>query len=378
MPEHIDLAITEAAMEEAVRASTDEVVRRHPRFVEWSRQVREFSELCERAKLKSYIAVLGNAMLAKASNPRIDVYSLKAGDKAPGAYDARRPAEKVLVPASQRHRFSLGTSGPQPLNNQPFFREYRITSAMTIRAHAKPVLGVLLKLLHEVAQHRQEEAIRALAAFVDVRRGYVPNYATAEGAFAVSTADELAATVHKFVTRYSEGGGRAQAVAGGLLDALYTSQRVRVGKKNEPDRRMPGDVAVRQTPEQTSPFIRVFEVRDKNVPPHAAEASITKVAAAGIGRAALICIAADQEPLDSSALRKRACEVGVDLEVFTDWATLLRAVVFGSDMRELATIESAIAAIRKRLIQLELAEETVKEWDAITLKRPGPGAAQKS
>src|SRR5712672_1304987 len=98
MPEHIDLAITEAAMEEAVRASTDETVRGHAKFIDWSHQVRELSELCRHANLKSYIAVLGNAMLAKASNPRIDVYSLKAGDKAPGAYDARRPAEKVLVP----------------------------------------------------------------------------------------------------------------------------------------------------------------------------------------------------------------------------------------------------------------------------------------
>src|SRR2546429_5686432 len=121
MPERIALAITDAAMEEAVRASSDKSVRRHPKFIDWSRQVREFSEQCRPANLKSYIAVLGNAMLAKASNPRIDVYSLKAGDKAPGAYDARRPAEKVLVPASQKHGFNLGTSGPQPLNNQPFF-----------------------------------------------------------------------------------------------------------------------------------------------------------------------------------------------------------------------------------------------------------------
>jgi hypothetical protein len=367
--ERIDLPNAKAAMEEAVQASSDPAVKADPKFIEWARQVRDFSEVCARAKLRSYIAVLGNAMLAKASNPRIDVYSLKAGDDSPGAYDARRPAEKVLVPASQQHRFSLGTSGGQPLNNQPFFRSYRITSAMTVRGHAKPVLGVLLKLLHEVQQYRRDEAIRALAAFVAVRRDYVPKYTRATGEFAVSTAAELATVVHGFVARYSEGGGRAQAVAGGLLDALYTASRVRVGKRNEPDRRTPGDVAIRETGDENSPFVRVFEVRDKNVPPYAAEASITKVAAAGIGRAALVCIAANQEPLDSEALRKRASEVGVDLELFTDWADLLRAIVFASEFREMRTAESAIAAIRRRLIQLELAPETVNEWDALTLKR---------
>jgi len=370
MPEHTDLAIAEAAMEAAVRASSDDAVRANPRFVEWSGQVRAFSEQCASANLKSYIAVLGNAMLAKASNPRIDVYSLKAGDKSPGAYDARRPAEKVLVPASQRHRFSLGTNGPQPLNNQPFFREYRITSGMTVRGHAKPVLGVLLKLLHEVQQYRQEEAVTALAAFVDVRRGYVPKYSKAEGSCAISTADELGAIVYGFVSRYSEGGARAQAVAGGLLDALYTEKRVRVGKKNEPDRRTPGDVAIRATPDENSPFVRVFEVRDKNVPHHAAEASIVKVAASGLGRAALVCIAANQEPLDSAALRKRAAEIGVDLEIFTDWQSLLRSIVFASEMRETPIVEAAVTSIRKRLVQLELGEATINEWDAMTLRKP--------
>ena len=168
--ERIDLAIAEAAMAEAVRASSDPAAKADPKFIEWVRQVSEFSEICARANLKSYIAALGNAMLAKASNQRVDVFSLKAGDKSTGAYDARRPAEKVLYPASTKHQFSLGTSGPQPLNNQPFFREYRITSAMTVRGHAKPVLGVLLKLLHEVQQCRQDEAIRALAAFIDAIR----------------------------------------------------------------------------------------------------------------------------------------------------------------------------------------------------------------
>lgn len=268
-----------------------------------------------------HIAVLGNALLAKASNPRIDAYSLKAGDESGGAYHARRSAERVLVPASQEHRFSLGATGPQPLNNQPFFRSYRITREMRVRSHAKPVLDDLLKLLHEIQQYRCEEATRALAAFVDVPREYVPKYPARQGTLAISSGHQLATAIQNLVTEKSEGGGRAQAAAGGLLDTLFASERVRVGKRNEPDREAPGDICIRaelkegygyqvQDHEHATDFTRAFEVRDKNVPPHAVLAFVEKVAQAGIGRAALIAVAPNQEPLDVSRLSQRVRESG--------------------------------------------------------------------
>jgi len=367
--EQVDLDVAEAVIQEAVQATGDATARAHKAFIEWSRQVREFSELCARKNLKSYIAVLGNAMLAKASNPRVDVCSLKAGDKSGGAYDARRSAEKVLVPASQKYSFSLGTTGPQPLNNQPFFRSYRIDSDMRVRGHAKPVLGSLLALLHELQQYRKDEAVRALAAFIDVRRAYVLKYSVAVGNLAISTEQQLVAVIASLVDEQSEGGARAQAAAGGLLDALYSRQRVRVGKKNEPDRHVPGDIAVRASGAEDAPFSRVFEVRDKNVPLHAAQAFISKVAAAGIGRAGLIAVASDQEVLDTKELMQRARESGVDLDLFVGWSDLVHTVLFASDARELAMVETTVAAIRERLVQLEVATETLIRWDALTLRQ---------
>lgn len=379
MAEQIDLDTARAVMEQAVRASSDPAARSTQEFVDWSRSVRKFSELCAQRNLKSYIAVLGNALLAKASNPRIDAYSLKAGDESGGAYDARRSAEKVLVPASQEHRFSLGTTGPQPLNNQPFFRSYRITREMRVRGHARDVLDELLKLLHEIQQYRSEEATRALAAFVDVRREYVPKYAARLGTLAISSAEELAAAIHSLVTERSEGGGRAQAAAGGLLDALFSSEQVRVGKRNEPDREAPGDICIRaeletgltdqaRDQEPATDFTRAFEVRDKNVPPHAVLAFVEKVAQARIGRAALIAVAPNQEPLDVSRLSKRARESGVDLQIFIGWGLLVNFVVFASTGREACTLESAVAAIHNRLISLEVSEQAVREWDRLTMQ----------
>lgn len=368
MSEPIDLAATWAVLEEAVALGPEAAARSDDDFLEWRRRVREFSELCARKNLKSYIAVLGNAMLAKASNPRVDVCSLKAGDKSEGAYDARRPAEKVLVPASQSYKFSLGTTGPQPLNNQPFFRSYRIDSEMRVRAHAKPVLGALLKLLHEIQQYRKAEAVRALAAFIDVRREYFPKYTVAQGTLAVSDAEGLTTALNAFIEGRSEGGGRAQAAAGGLFDALYSAKRVRVGKRNEPDKQMPGDIGIRATDDESAPILRIFEVRDKNVPEHAAHAVVAKVAASGVARAGLIAVARDQEPLNVGALKRRARESGIDLDVFIGWKGLVNAVVFAAEARELPTVESAVSAVRERAILLELSEEAVQLWDALTLR----------
>jgi hypothetical protein len=134
---------------------------------------------------------------------------------------------------------------------------------------------------------------------------------------------------------------------------------------------MPGDVGIRLTGEETSAFGRVFEVRDKNVPAYGAQAFITKVAEAGVGRAVLVGVAGDQEPLDASALIKRAREAGIDLEVFTDWGALVGAIVFASESRETCTVERAVAAIRSRLIQLELSGEAINDWDALTIRGTG-------
>jgi hypothetical protein len=368
VPEKIDVELAEKVMEEAVQASRDPATVRSLDFVAWSKRVREFSELCLEKGLKSYIPVLGNALLAKATNPRVDVFSLKARDKSQGAYDARRTAENVLVPASHKHRFSLGTTGAQPLNNQPFFRSIRIDTDLPVRPDAAELRDALLKLLHEIQQLRSEEAVRGLAAFVAVRREYVTKYSITEGKLAIGSGNQLAFAIDAFVSTQSDGGGRAQAAAGGLMDALFAVERVRVGKRNEPDRKMPGDVGIREAADPESPFVRILEVRDKNVPPYGALSFISKVADAGVGRAVLVAMAATQEELSVADLQTRARQAGIDLEVFTDWLALVRSAIFAADVREVAFVESAVAAIRARIIELELPIEAVAEWDSATMR----------
>jgi hypothetical protein len=362
--EQIDLAAATQAMLEAVRLADDETSLSNPDFATWASRVADFSALCAKKNLKTYIAALGNAMLAKATNPRVDVFSLKANDTSPGAYDARRPAEKVLVPASQRYKFNLGATGPQPLNNQPFFRAYRLDTTVTVRAPARPVLQALLKLLHEVAQLHRDQAVVALGAFVSVRRGFVPMYERAAGKLAVQTVEQLADAVHSLVDDNSEGGKRAQAAAGGIMDAHFGASRVRVGRTNAPDRKAPGDVAILDYTQST--LTRIYEVRDKDVPEHAALAFIAKAAKANARRAAMIAVASDQGGLDRVGLREAARESGIELELFTSWRELLRAVAFASEMSEVAFVEAAAASIRAQLVQQEASVDAVVLWDKLT------------
>lgn len=86
--------------------------------------------------------MLGTALLAKATDRRVDALSIKAGRSHRG-YSARELAKDVLVPAAMRHGVDLRTTGVEPLNNQPFFRYDRVSREMAVRPHVKPYLDYL-------------------------------------------------------------------------------------------------------------------------------------------------------------------------------------------------------------------------------------------
>ena len=69
---------------------------------------------------RTYTPMLATALLARATDDRVDALSLKV-ESGDAAYSARTLCHNVLVPASVTHGFSLRTTGREPLNNQPFF-----------------------------------------------------------------------------------------------------------------------------------------------------------------------------------------------------------------------------------------------------------------
>ena len=84
---------------------------------------------------KTYVAALGTA-LAKATDPSVDALTIKSKAGA-NAYSMRGVA-KVLVEGASRYGFHLGRTGPEPLNNQPWFGVDRVDKIDNLKADALP------------------------------------------------------------------------------------------------------------------------------------------------------------------------------------------------------------------------------------------------
>jgi hypothetical protein len=99
-------------------------------------KVEHLSQLCEqKGASKTHIAFLGTAMLAKAVDQQADLFAVKP-EHAQGnanAFSARSLAEKVLVPVAAEFGVSLGVTGREPLNNQPYFRMTRLDDGTPVR-----------------------------------------------------------------------------------------------------------------------------------------------------------------------------------------------------------------------------------------------------
>ena len=92
----------------------------------WIELIDLISTECQKDANKTFIALLGTALLARATDIRADPFSLKAGFGTPGAYSARSLCKEVLAANALRLRIDLGVTGREPLNNQPFFAEGRV------------------------------------------------------------------------------------------------------------------------------------------------------------------------------------------------------------------------------------------------------------
>lgn len=142
-----------------------------------------------------------------------------------------------------------------------------------------------------------------------------------------------------------------------------------MGGIHEPDRQAPGDVALKSSDLTlgASPYDRVFEVRDKPVPMHAAQMIVEKIAEAKVPKASLVAIAADQTTLDVAEPLGPASDRGVWLTAYTEWSALMQSILISAEGAEVDIVERAVARIRARLIELEAPADTVSAWDSYTL-----------
>jgi hypothetical protein len=125
----------------------------------------QFTQLTFRMKSKTYTPALGTALLARATDARIDPLSIKA-EHGPNTYSLRTLGHQILVPAARNLGFSIRNTGREPLNNQPFFRYDHMTLVDRVRdkpGHAQFVSGVA-----QISELSRDQALAALAAFLRV------------------------------------------------------------------------------------------------------------------------------------------------------------------------------------------------------------------
>lgn len=312
-------------------------------------------------KAKTYTAVLGTALLARATDERIDPLTLKASaDHAHGlrSYTARGLGHEVLVPLCQEHGVDLRVHGREPLNNSPFFRADRVNRGM--EAKYPDELDYLVDSLEAMKGLSRDQALEALATFIRHGRAAraaagVPITLSATG---VDLPNLILATA-AFVERRPESGKRGQAVVAAALDLSVA--RVETRNVFASSRRLPGDVVIRQAAADPSPI----EVRQKPVERKDVIAFLDAAQAAGLHQAGYVALDPRQRALPWAHLVREAAETyAVALWVETDAASFLARAAAACDdpARFVAEFPSRMMA---RLEELDADRESREEWAAL-------------
>ena len=333
----------------------------------WFKKVEKLSELCSGNASKTHIAFLGTAMIAKAMCLDVDLRALKAkGAKDnPRAYSARSLCHSVLVPLAAELGISIGVTGREPLNNQPYFRIIRLGDGTPVHANGLAGFNYTVELVDELQSVSTKRTARAaLAAFIAERRRHQVRYVAPEGESAI-TPEDLVAAVCALVQDGSEGGRRAQAVVAGLLDAFAGPERVESGRINDPSRKHPGDVCVQAAIAKES-WEKAFEIRDKPVSLSDVRIFGAKCAEMGVQEAAVVAVADDQVALDAVALAGWSNELGIGMTLFTSWESIVEQALFWAGDAKPIAARRAVKYIHERLIKIEASSSAVELWVQLT------------
>jgi hypothetical protein len=355
------------------KAAAMAVLREEARLAEkgpvdagWEAKVERISKLCVDGVSKTHITFLGTAMLAKSVNRKADLYAIKP-KLAPGnknAFSARTLCHGVIVPIAAELGISLGVTGREPLNNQPYFRMTRLGDKTPVHAGGRAAFDYMLELVKELSVLKNEARARvALRAFIAVRSRYQPRYTILVGKASV-TPERLAALIADFVREDSEGGKRAQATVAGLIDVFAGTGRVESGRINDPSRKYPGDVCIRmaEDPEQ---WEKAFEVRDKPMSVSDVQIFGKKCVDMGVREAAAVMLADNQSPLDAHALSAWASSYGIGLTLFHGWEMVVDQVLFWAELPKPDAAILAVERIEARLIAVEASLKAVKRWQEL-------------
>lgn len=310
---------------------------------------------------KTATVFLGTALLARAALGRdVDLFSIKAGEEA-NSYSIRSLSEYVLVPFSVEKGLDLRATGPQPLNNQPYFRYDRLDSSMRVRN--KEDLSTLIYIIDKAQKLTEDEALIALSVFLKIAldsRSSLEGTLLFEGAGEITNISSIASllnTVEGFLKENPEEGRRGQAFVAAAFDMVYSV--VETSKVNDPSHKYPGDIRVFQTKGLEKPTL-LAEVRQKSVSESDVLIFAQRVATSGIHRAYLLDLTAaiPGVKFSSEALKKHGV-VLLEVQGFTlFFLILLQQVTTPLSQALERFVESSFV----RLKELEVKEDTLNLW----------------
>jgi SacI restriction endonuclease len=169
----------------------------------------------------AFIAAIGAVLLAKATSPEIDAFVIQTREGSPGAFNLRAAAT-ALAAKKRAFGYDIGSSSDRdPINHGTLVSSTRWDVALDrIREDHKPFFQLLLTWLADVNRMGKNEALKALAAYVRVRRAAGAGAAVQQIPATLNNAPtlpDLVTVLHGFVGADPEGGARGMA----LVAAAY-------------------------------------------------------------------------------------------------------------------------------------------------------------
>src|SRR5664280_2362865 len=335
-------------LERAVRYAEDP---RQALPVEWA----ERTEHMAGCPSRTYVAALGVALLAKATDERIDALTVKRKVSA-NAY-SMRGAAAVLAGNAALYGYHLGVTGPEPLNNQPWFHGERIDQFRIEDKDVEPFQNNLVRYLRELNGYDSARALPALAAFVRVRQRFAADLGAAQSSLEAAGLpgfSRLVSIAEELIRSNPEGGRRGQALVAAILDLAH--DEVRLSAIHDP---RPRDVAVLRGEEE----LLFVEVKQKPVDADTADHLAREAREASVDKALLVALAPDQQPLDRESVRRSADAAhGVLTLVYETVAELLTQVTIHSSLTASEIAERLPNNYLRRMQEHGVSEAGQRRW----------------
>lgn len=310
----------------------------------------------------AFIAAVGAVLLAKATDERIDALVIQAREGSAGAFNLRAAAT-ALGAKKRAFGYDIGSSSDRdPINHGTLVGSTRWDVALDrIRADHKPFFQLIITWLVDVNRMSRDEATKALAAYLRVRRAVAPGAAAARVPGQVGNAptlDALVDVLDGFVRADAEGGARGMAlVAAAYRAAGYEAV---LPSRNDP-RRI--DIHIKRD----GVLVIGSEVKQVDTTEATADTLAVDAIDAGVHRA-LLAVLPPGVLVDfdrTGVVRRAEREHGMVLRVVAGTRELLHEALSAATVEVDAFCAGLPRAFADALADIRVADETSETWAAI-------------